>query len=139
MKKILSILMLISALALAQSGPFDLSYDADEWDRVIEQNRQNEYEEQHGPSTLPPGIELSDYRMIREGSSYRVIGQITNDSGYNFGTVTVRVAIMDGAGRLLDTDTDTIYDLPPGQIWVFETIFLEKSATDFRVTQVEVK
>ena len=139
MKKILSILMLISALALAQSGPFDLSYDADEWDRVIEQNRQNEYEEQHGPSTLPPGIELSDYRMIRDGSSYRVIGQITNDSEYTFSTVTVRVAIMDGAGRLLDTGTDTIFTLPPGQIWVFETSFVEDSVADFRITQVEVK
>lgn len=138
MKKILSALILISALALAQSGPFDLSYDADEWDRVIEQNRQQEYEEQHGPSTLPPGIELSDYRMIREGNSYRVIGQITNDSEHTF-SVTVRVAIMDDAGRLLDTGTDTISSLPPGQIWVFETTFLEDSAADFRITQVEVK
>lgn len=139
MKKILSTLILISALALAQSGPFDLSYDAEEWDRVIEQNRQQEYEERHGPSALPPGIELSDYRMIREGNSYRVIGQIANDSEYTFGTVMVRVTIMDGAGRLLDTDTDHIYNLPPGKIWVFETTFLEDSAADFRITQVEVK
>ena len=137
MKKFIAALTLVVGLVLAQSGPFDLSYDAAEWDRVIEQNRQNEYEERHGPSTLPPGIELSNYRMIREGNSYRVIGQITNDSEYTFGTVTVRVAIMDGAGRLLDTDT--IFALPPGQIWVFETIFLEKSAADFRITQVEVK
>ena len=138
MKNFLAAFTLLFGLTLAQGVLFEQSYDADEWDQVIEQKHQREYEDRHAPTTLPPGLELGNYRLIRERSTCRVIGQIINNSEYTFEAVTVRVAIMDSAGQLLDTGTDTIRNLPPGQVWVFETNFLEDSATDFKITQVEI-